>query len=280
MSRRAPRRVEGSIPRGLLGLCCAGLLGLLPGPARVHAQSEFLGDPVASRPIGGAPDETEARAAAARSSCRPRGYPGALASRPLTLDAGRARMGHGTMLRLDTPGGTIAFPFWVAIGVTDDVELGVTYPLPWDPSAYVVGRVLCEESVEIGLAGVVTAPLATEGNTVLRASMPVLFRPFSWARIDTGLWIELLVTPSQVSPEIGVPLTLTLQPADGLFFGVEGAVTATDGSGLGYTAYAGPFLGGTVSSPLGPIFEGRVAGHAFGSRGFDLTVGFSFYPRF
>ena len=261
-------------------LALVGVVLALAGaaPSAVFAQSELLGDPASARASSAAsPDPVEP--ASPEPARGPRRYPGPVAARPLTLTAGRFRFGHGYSIRVGRSSFTPTLPAWAAIGATDDVEIGVSWPAPWDPTVYVLGRVLADDAVELGVAGSLTAPLTTDGNTVVRAAMPVLLRPFSWARVDTGVFVDVLVTPTQFSPEFGVPLTLTLQPVDGFFFGAQGSIAATDGSGRGYVASGGAFLGFTVITATGPVFEGRAGAHGFASGGFGLSVGFTFFPR-
>lgn len=250
--------------RGVASLILA--LVLVPSLARAQEAGAELGDPGATPVvIEAAPEE-------------PPFLPAALSERPLTLPGGTGRIEQAFAFRIGR-GLAPMVPVGLALGVLDDLEVGFSWPLPWDPTFYVLGRLLRDPMIEIGAALAITAPVSTEGNTLGRVSMPVLVRPIRWLRIDTGLEVELLFTPSNVSPLASIPLTITLSPHRGFFLGAQGSVGWLDGDD--WVADAGGFIGFTVYTPLGAIMDLRFTAQSYfpGSDNFALSFAATFYPR-
>jgi hypothetical protein len=121
-------------------------------------------------------------------------------------------------------------------------------------------------------------PAMTRGDTLLRAGVPVLLRPTSWLRLDTGLSLELLFT-AQVSPLAQIPLTITVAPLETFFFGALGSAGWLDGER--WIADAGGFVGWSARNQHGLIADGRFAVQVF-LPGDHVTVSFGlrFFPRF
>ena len=257
--------------RGVASLILA--LALVPSLARAQEAQEAgpeLGDPGARLVVievapEAAPEE-------------PPFLPAALSERPLTLPGGTGRIEQAFAFRIGRSFAPMV-PVGFALGVVDDLELGFSWPLPWDPTFYALGRLVRDPVIEFGAALAITAPVSTDGNTLGRVSIPVLVRPIHWLRLDTGLEVELLFTPSNVSPLASIPLTITINPHPGFFLGAQGSAGWLDGDA--WVADAGGFFGFTVYTAQGAIADFRATAQAYFPGGnFAFSLAATFYPRF
>lgn len=256
--------------RATAALVALAALASAPGTAVAQA-SAALGRPVA------APVAESALDPELLPDHGPR-YVG-VAERPLTLPEGRARIDQLIWYRWGAiPVPIHGVPAGLAIGVTDDVEVGAQWGVLDDPSAYVLGRWLHTDVVDVGASARITVPAMTTGDTLVRAGVPVAIRAARWLRIDTGADLELLFA-SQVSPLVQVPLTLTFAPHELFFFGAMGSAGWLDGDD--WIADAGGFVGWSARNVHGVIADARVAVQVF-LPGDDVVISLAlrFFPRF
>lgn len=246
-----------------------------------HAQSveeagTALGDPVASP--GAGPAEIATPPEAQEPEPTPLRYP-RVTARPLTLPVGIARVEQLIHYRFfEIPLPMRGVPMGLAVGVHDDIEIGVGWGVLDDPSVRVVGRVLADRVVDLGVSAQLTVPAMTTGDTLLRVGVPVALRPAEWLRVDTGLYAELLFT-AQVSPLAQIPLAVTIAPIELFFLGAMGSAGWLDGDD--WVADAGGFVGWSARNEHGVIADGRLAVQVF-MPGDDVTIslGLRFFPRF
>jgi hypothetical protein len=250
------------------------VVALLGATSIAHAQSGTeLGDPEAAQ---GAWDGEGVVVAEPDPMFR---LPASLSARPLTLPGGVARIQQGLVVRTARFRGPMPImPVGFALGVLDDLEIGFSWPLPYDTTFYALGRFVVDPHVELGGALAITAPTLTDGSSLARVSMPLLLRPSEWMRIDTGLAVELLFA-SQISPLAIVPITIVLNPHRTFFLGAQGSIEWLDGSR--WQGELGGFVGFSVSTERGALMDGRFTVQAYlPQTEFALSFSIAFYPRF
>ncbi len=206
-----------------------------------------------------------------------RRYPESASQRPLTLSEGVWRLDH--VVDWNVMHFAVEAPNTLTAGLTNDVEIGVAWPWTRDPTLFGTVRFFGSDLVDLGVRASVRAPLVTTGDTVVRAGIPVVIRPTRHVRIQTGLDVELLLTP-QISPWAWIPFQIMGNPVPSMFLGAQGSVGWLDGSRV--TGQAGLFVGHTVSAtPRGhPIFEVRwTTSYMFELNDLHVTCAISFFPR-
>ncbi len=207
-----------------------------------------------------------------------RRYPESASRRPLTLAEGVWRLDH--VIDWNVMAFAVEAPNTLSAGVTNDVELGVAWPWTRDPTLFGTVRFFTSDVVDLGVRAAVRVPAVTTGDTVVRASIPVVLRPTRHVRIHTGLDVELLLTP-QISPWTWIPLQIMGNPVPSMFLGVQGSLGLLEGER--WTGQIGLFVGHTVSAtPTGhPIFEIRwTTSYMFELNDVHITCAASFFPRF
>jgi hypothetical protein len=207
-----------------------------------------------------------------------RRYPVRAASRPLTLAEGTARLDHALLLRGSDDGLHLIGANQLAVGLTNDVEIGLSWPITRDPTLIGTFRVFGSDVVDVGARVAVMIPVITTGDTVLRMSIPIVLRGWDWLRVQTGVDVDLLLT-AQVSPLVEIPLQVMAQVSPRFFLGVQGAAGWLDGTF--WTGQVGAFVGHTLAATDGhPIFETRASGtYLIDEQDFVVSVGVSFFPR-
>jgi hypothetical protein len=206
-----------------------------------------------------------------------RRYPESASRRPLTLAEGVWRLDHA--LDWNVMHFAVEAPNTLTAGLTNDVELGVAWPWTRDPTLFGTVRFFASDLLDLGVRAAVRVPAVTTGDTVVRAGIPVVIRPTRHVRIQTGLDVELLLTP-QVSPWAWIPLQIMGNPVPSMFLGVQGSLGLLEGER--WTGQVGLFVGHTVSAtPTGhPIFEIRwTTSYMFELNDVHITCAVSFFPR-
>jgi hypothetical protein len=200
-----------------------------------------------------------------------------VARRPLTLAGGVWRLDH--VVDWNVLQFVAEAPNTLSVGVTNDVELGVSWPWTRDPTVFGTVRVLGSDVIDVGVRVSARLPAITTGDTVLRAGVPIVIRPVPFLRIAAALEIDLLLTP-QVSPWAIVPLQITANVTPRFFLGAQGSAGWLDGER--WTGQVGVFVGHTVSATgRHPIFEIRwTTSYMIELNDFHITAALSFFPRF
>lgn len=198
--------------------------------------------------------------------------------RPLTLAEGTARLDHAILVRGSDAGLHFIGANRLAVGLTNDLEVGLSWPITRDPTLIGTFRVFGSDVIDVGTRLAVMVPMITTGDTVLRMSIPLVLRGWDWLRVQTGIEVDLLLT-AQVSPLVEIPLQVMAQVARRFYLGLQGAVGWLDGTF--WTGQAGAFVGHTLAATDGhPIFETRASGtYLIDERDFMFSVGVSFFPR-
>lgn len=199
--------------------------------------------------------------------------PTAAAERPLTLPAGMGLLGFGFSASFG--GVTASIPIDFALGITDDLTVGVRYSILGEPEVRATGRVYHDDVVEFGFRGLVRIPAFYQGDTVLAAEAALLLRPVSFLKIQLALGLDLLLS-DPVLPLVYAPAQVEVSLTKHFFVGVDGWAGWDDGFWLGGL---GGYLGFTVASPRRPIMDLRLGARAEIPRG-DVTILVShvFYP--
>ncbi len=207
-----------------------------------------------------------------------RRYPIRAASRPLTLPEGTARLDHAIVARGSARGFLLAAPNRLALGVTNDVEIGLAWPITRDPTLIGTVRAFGSDVLDVGARVAVTVPVITTGDTVLRMSIPIVLRGWGWLRVQTGVDVDLLFT-AQVSPLVEIPLQVMAQVSRRFYLGVEGTAGLLDG--VFWTGQVGAFVGQTLAATsTHPILDARASfAYLIDERDIMFTLGFSFFPR-
>jgi hypothetical protein len=205
-----------------------------------------------------------------------RRYPVQAAARPLTLAGGVWRIDHALDWNIPF---ALEAPNTLTASVTNDVELGVSWPWTRDPTVFGTVRVFGSDVIDVGVRASARLPAITTGDTVVRAGVPIVIRPVPFLRIATALEIDLLLT-SQISPWAIVPLQITASITPRFFLGAQGSAGWLDGER--WTGQVGFFLGHTVSATgRHPIFEIRwTTSYMIELNDFHITAALSFFPRF
>ncbi len=204
------------------------------------------------------------------------------ADRPLTLPEGTFRLDQSLVLRVGSGLG-VSGPNALYVGLTDWLELGVSWPWTRDPTFLATARVAHGGAADLGFRVNVTVPAITTGNTVLVVSMPIVFRIAHIARIATSVTGDFLLTPTAMQPIVRVPLSIVFSTTARSFLGLEGSIELVDRRL--WQGSVGIFYGHTSATPLRPFGEPRI-GMAFDlaptSNGgpnltFSTYVAFSFW---
>lgn len=200
------------------------------------------------------------------------------ADRPMTLPEGTFRLDQSVLLRAGGSNGFgmgISGPNALLAGLTDWLEVGVSWPWTRDPTFLGTARLAHGQAVDLGLRVAVTTPLITTGDTDLIVSMPMVFRIAHIARIETAVTGDFLLTQT-MHPIIRVPMTVVFSPNARNFLGLEGSVSLADRQW--WHGEIGIFYGHTAATPLRPFGEMRIgASWNFGSNTFVTTLSFSFW---
>lgn len=200
------------------------------------------------------------------------------ARRPLTLTEGTARLDHALLLRGSGGGLHLVVANRLAVGLTNDLEIGISWPITRDPTLLGTLRVFGSDVIDVGTRVAVMVPVITTGDTVLRMSIPIVVRAGGWLRVQTGVDVDLLLT-AQVSPLVEFPLQVMAQVSPRFFLGAQGAAGLLDGRF--WTGQVGAFVGHTLAATCGhPIVETRASGtYLRDEQDFMVSVGVSFFPR-
>jgi hypothetical protein len=205
-----------------------------------------------------------------------RAYPARYARRPLTLGEGVLRIDSGSSAHFQreiTP--TLAFGLHV--GVTPNLEVGVSWAAIRDPIFRATYRFDVDPNVDLGVRVSVRMPIVTTGNTVLRVGVPLVVRGGDWFRLQTGVDLDLLFT-ANVSPLVEIPLQIAFSPVDALAFGVEGWLGVIDGHEL--HGRVGTFVNAVGRTPLRALWDVRLAAaYLVGENAFEVSTAVSFYPQ-
>lgn len=177
------------------------------------------------------------------------------ADRPLTLPEGTFRLDQSVVLRLGSGGFGISGPNALFVGVTDWLEVGVTWPWTRDPGLLATARIAHSGVVDLGLRVQATLPAVTTGDTNLVVSMPIVFRLAHVARIATGVTGDFVLAQA-LDPVFRIPLSIVFSPSDRHFVGLDGSF----GISRYRFAHGGVavFYGHTAATPLRPFGELRI----------------------
>lgn len=206
-------------------------------------------------------------------------YPLRLADRPLTLTEGTLRIDQGLLFGSSI---LLQLSFGATIGVTDDLEIGVTFPvglfgtIARDPILHATGRLYRDDVIEVGLRGAVQVPAFTTGNTNARIGIPVMLHA-SWVRFRASLDLDLLFT-ANVSWMIAVPAELAFNVTRAFSVGAHGWLGVIDGN-VAQGSVNG-FFNIVVHNGHRALMDLRFStGWAPAEGDILFTVGTSFYPQ-
>lgn len=198
------------------------------------------------------------------------------ALRPLTLTQGTGTIQLGWLSRFDPI--VTYFPTGSDVGVTDDIQIGLRYPIPLEPEIHATARFFHEEWIELGARGFVRIPMFWQGDTVVAAEALVLIRAGDVLRVVASGGVDLLLT-DPVSPLGFASLEAELSLFTHFFVGARGWIGSDDGLLAGS---AGGYLGWTVASPRVPIMDVRFGvelSPQLRSEGITIYLTHTFYPR-
>lgn len=200
--------------------------------------------------------------------------------RPLTLPEGAFRLDQSVVFDAERSQDVLNAPNALLVGLTDWLEIGVTYTFLRDPGALATLRIAHSSVIDAGIRVQTTVPALTHGDTDLTISFPIVLRLAHWFRIQTAAIGEFLLA-QRMEPILRFPLQLAVQMNRRMFFGIQGSVSLVDRrfwhGDLGFV------FGHTVAAtPIRPIGEVRVGGNFLlggggGFAGFEATVSFSFF---
>lgn len=243
-----------------------------PAPAVPPGYGTELAAPADPAPEAIEPPEASAPAR--------RGLPIRVAERPLTLTAGTMRFDHAVLIRGGGSafgGGLVAMmAFQLGLGITDDVEVSLLWPIQRDPTLTGTWRVFTDGTLDVGLRAAVQAPIVTEGNTDARIGVPIVLRGGP-VRFYAAAELDLLFT-SNVSTLLAVPAQLAVSAGRAFTFGAQGWIGVLDGRHpvgdvqgfLTFTAWAG----------LRPVLDVRfAAGYAPGEADVIFNHSITVYPQ-
>lgn len=206
-------------------------------------------------------------------------YPLRLADRPLTLTEGTLRIDQGLLFGSSI---LLQLSFGATVGVTDELEIGVTFPvgvigpIARDPILHATGRLYRDDVLEVGLRGAVQVPAFTTGNTNARVGVPVMLHG-SGIRFRASLDLDLLFT-ANVSWMIAVPAELAFNVTRAFTFGAHGWLGLIDGN-VAQGSVNG-FFNVVVHNGHRALMDLRFStGWAPAEGDVLITVGTSFYPQ-
>lgn|GEM_PF-3473734 len=206
-------------------------------------------------------------------------YPLRLADRPLTLTEGTLRLDQGILFGSSI---ILQLAFGATIGVTDDLEIGVTLPvgvigtIARDPILHATGRLYRGDVLEVGLRGAVQVPAFTTGNTDARIGVPIMLHG-SGIRFRASLDLDLLFT-ANVSWMLAVPAELAFNVTRAFTFGAQGWIGLIDGN-VAQGSVNG-FFNIVVHNGHRALMDLRFStGWAPAEGDVLFTIGASFYPQ-
>lgn len=209
----------------------------------------------------------------------PNAYPLRLAERPLTLTEGTLRIDQGLLFGSSI---LLQLSFGATIGVTDELEIGVTFPvgvlgtIARDPILHATGRLYRDDVVEVGVRGAVQVPAFTTGNTDARVGIPVMLHA-SFVRFRASLDLDLLFT-ANVSWMLAVPAELAFSVTRAFSVGAHGWLGLIDGN-VAQGSVNG-FFNIVVHNGHRALMDLRFStGWAPAEGDVLFTVGTSFYPQ-
>ncbi len=200
--------------------------------------------------------------------------------RPLTLPQGAFRLDQSLVFDVESTQFVLNAPNALAVGLTDWLEIGVTYTLLRDPGALATLRIAHSDVIDAGIRVQTTVPALTHGDTDLTVSFPIVLRLAHWFRIQTAAIGEFLLG-QRMEPTLRFPLQLAVQANRRMFFALQGSASLVDRRF--WHGDIGFVFGHTVAAtPIRPIGEVRVGadfllGGSSGLAGFEATVSFSFF---
>lgn len=200
-----------------------------------------------------------------------------LADRPLTLTEGTGRIDHGIMLQTAAGGILARMNVGASLGVTEDLEIGVSWPIEGDPTIQATGRLFHEGPFELGVRGAVMIPAITTGNTNARVGMPLVLRggPVRFLAVPT---LDLLFT-ANVSVLLALPAQLAITAGRVFSFGAQGWIGLVDGRVAQGDLFG--FVNFTAHNGRRALMDARIAmGYAPAEGHLIFTTSLSFYPQF
>jgi hypothetical protein len=241
------------------------------------------------------PDKAPPRAVVDRG----RRLPGDVVDRPLTLPAGTFVFSLETTSVFIDAEPLTAFAPGFALGVTRDLELGVSAPTRFDegedrwtaldPTFRAAYTMLDRERVEVAARARTVVPASSETAPLLELGVPVLWHAHRALRVDSGVAVELSFPEDEdIASTLRLPLGLAVQAARWLYVGALG--TAEIGLSGGRDAAdvdAELFVGLTVQARGQAYFDlvgrffldglgGGASGNVSDGGGFGAAV--RFYP--
>lgn len=197
--------------------------------------------------------------------------------RPLTVPQGTLRIDQALVFDVERAS-LLNAPNAIVAGITDWLEVGVTWPYLRDPGVVLTARVAHSDVIDAGWRVQATFPAVTPGNTDLAISYQMVLRLAQRVRIATAVVADFLFT-QRVQPIFRVPLQLVVNATDRYFFGLQGSLSVVDyhwthgdvGFVFGHTPAA---------TSLRPIGEVRLGATWLINTGFEATLAFSFFPTF
>jgi hypothetical protein len=185
---------------------------------------------------------------------RRRGLPVPFAERPLTLTEGTLRFDHAVLLR--TGGGLIGMmAFQLGLGITDDLELALLWPIARDPTLTGTYRVYTDGTLDVGVRAAVQVPLVTEGNTDARVALPIVLRGGP-VRFFAAAELGMLFT-ANVSTLLAIPAQLAVSVGRAFAFGAQGWIGLLDGRHA--AGDVGGFLCFTAWAAGRPVVDVRIS---------------------
>lgn len=215
-----------------------------PPPGRAVVEHDPDATTGAARPRPSAP--------ARRPPPSPSRLPGDFTARPVVLPRGTLQLGFDvTLVFLDATPLATYLPE-LALGVADDVEVGITVPTRYDrgenawtaldPAPHVAVRLVEAPAVELAARAALIIPVSSDARAHLEVMLPLRWRPAPRVRVDTGAGVELGFD-DRVEGVIRLPLGLSFQLLPWLFAGarVAGDLGWTEGRepSLDAEAYVG-----------------------------------------
>lgn len=199
-----------------------------------------------------------------------------LSERPLTLTEGTMRIDHGILLRTGGFGLIARMNVGLTVGFTEDVEVGLSWPIQGDPTLHAAGRLYRDDVLEIGVRGALMVPAITTGDTNARIGVPVLLHGGP-VRFVVAAELDLLFT-ANVSVLLAFPAQLTVTAGRVFSFGAQGWFGLVDG-----VVPQGDLLGFmnfTAHNGNRALMDARISmGWAPAESDMIFTTSLSFYPQ-
>jgi hypothetical protein len=206
----------------------------------------------------------------------PHRMPIRLADRPLTLTEGTMRIDHGILFRTGGFSLIARMNVGLTVGVTEDVEVGLSWPIEGDPTLHAAGRLYHDDVFEIGVRGALMVPAITTGNTNARVGVPLLLRGGA-VRFLVAAELDLLFT-ANVSVLLAFPAQLTITAGRVFSFGAQGWFGLVDGA-VPQGDILG-FMNFTAHNGNRALMDARISmGWAPAESDMIFTTSLSFYPQ-